>query len=122
MEHGKFKLYNPKSYCETSELYNNVKSAILEAWEHVYETYNLSQKFRPREEIVTLDSKINDISYYVCGNNSSRKNIFEFHVLRRINMFVPLARFSNLPSNFVNNKITVYEFCKGYNEYLNGKS
>lgn len=93
MGNNGFKLYQPKDYCEDSNTFLLIKSAVILSWDEIHKREN-NQLRRVRYNIITPETTIEQLLMYSCGNNSSKKNQFILFFKRAIRMAFPKFRFA----------------------------
>ena len=88
MGNNGFKLYKPKDYCEDSNTFLLIKSAVILSWDEIQKRES-NQLHRVRYNVITPETTIEQLLMYSCGNNSSKKNQFISFFKRAIRMAFP---------------------------------
>jgi hypothetical protein len=93
MGNNRFKLYKPKDYCEDSNTFLLIKSAVILSWDEIHKKES-NQLRRVRYNIITPEITIEQLLMYSCGNNSLKRNQFTSFFKRAIRMAFPEFRFA----------------------------
>lgn len=119
-----FKIYNKLDYCEESLTYLLIKSAIILAWEEVYNKYNLSQKYKVRHEIIKPNVRLETILNYSCGKNNYAKNSFNCFLKNALHVaFDKKANnWFNINETVENKKLTLFKMYDVFKEYSVNKN
>ena len=92
MGNNGFKLYKPKDYCDDSNTFLLIKSAVIVAWEETCRN-NTKQVNRVRYNLITPSITIEQLVMYSCGKNTTKRNGFISRFKRAIRMAFPKFRF-----------------------------
>lgn len=92
MGNNGFKLYKPKDYCNDSNTFLLIKSAVIVAWEETCRN-NTKQVNRVRYNLITPSIMIEQLVMYSCGKNAVKRNAFITRFKRAIRMAFPKFRF-----------------------------
>ncbi len=120
MGNNGFKLYQPKDYCEDSNTFLLIKSAVILSWDEMCRN-NTKQINRVRYNLITPSIMIEQLVMYSCGKNITKRNEFISRFKRAIRMAFPEFRFAwdsvNAEGFNLTNKTTLLQLYNSLKNY-----